>query len=159
MIKGYNYYNEGEDKKAVDEYLKADYYAEKSNNLKQQIEIKQFIGGIKYNFGDYKEALRIFKEQLQFIQAQPNYLNEHKDDYLIALDDLSKTYLRGRETDSALIYTKEGIIQSLKNNETVMYHRFLLTSGSAYYFQGKQDRKSTGLNSGHVKISYAVCCL
>src|SRR5690606_15143818 len=140
MIKGYNYYNEGEDKKAVDEYLKADYYAEKSNNLKQQIEIKQFIGGIKYNFGDYKEALRIFKEQLQFIQAQPNYLNEHKDDYLIALDDLSKTYLRGRETDSALIYTKEGIIQSLKNNEVVMYHRFLLTSGSAYYFQKKYNQ-------------------
>jgi AraC-like DNA-binding protein len=140
MIKGYYYYNEGKDKKAVDEYLKAEFYAEKNNNLKQQIEIKQFIGGVKYNFGDYKEALRIFKEQLQFIQAQPDYLNDYKNDYLIALDDLSKTYLRGRETDSALIYTKEGIIQSLKNNETVMYHRFLLTSGSAYYFQGKHDQ-------------------
>src|SRR5690606_40279873 len=41
---------------------------------------------------------------------------------------------------SALIYTKEGIIQSLKNNEVVMYHRFLLTSGSAYYFQKKYDQ-------------------
>src|SRR5690606_5714481 len=100
MIKGYYYYNEGKDKKAVDEYLKAEFYAKKNNNLKQQIEINQFIGGVKYNFGDYKEALNIFKEQLQFIQAQPDYLNDYKNDYLIALDDLSKTYLRGRETDS-----------------------------------------------------------
>ena len=140
MIKGYYYYNEGEDKKAVDEYIKAEYYAEKSNNLKQQIEIKQFIGGVKYNFGDYKEALNIFKEQLQFIKEQPNYLNDYKDDYLIALDDLSKTYLRGKETDSSLIYTKEGILQSLKDNEKVMYNRFLLTSGSAFYFQKKYDQ-------------------
>lgn len=140
MIKGYYYYNEGKDKKALDEYIKADKYAAKNNNLKQQIEIKQFIGGIKYNFGNYKEALSVFKEQLQFIKKQPDYKNIYKTDYLIALDDLSKTFLRGKETDSALTYVREGINESLKINENEMYNRFLLTSGSSYYFQKKYDQ-------------------
>ncbi|WP_299885225.1 AraC family transcriptional regulator [uncultured Lacinutrix sp.] len=140
MLKGYHYYNEGKDKKAVDEYLKADKYAVNSNNLKQQIEIKQFIGGIKYNFGDYKDALVIFKEQLDFIKKQSDYKNKYKTDYLIALDDLSKTFLRGKEIDSALKYVKEGIIEAQKQNEDVMYNRFLLTSGSSYYFKKKYNQ-------------------
>ncbi len=140
MVKGYYYYNEGKEKKALDEYLKADEYAVKNNNLKQQIEIKQFIGGIKYNFGNYIEALSVFKEQLQFIKKQPNFINNYKEDYLIALDDLSKTFLRGKEMDSALVYVREGINESLKINETEMYNRFLLTSGSSYYFKEKYNQ-------------------
>ncbi|MCX7549898.1 helix-turn-helix domain-containing protein [Xanthomarina sp. F2636L] len=152
MIKGYFHYNHGEDKKAINEYLEAETYAVKNNNLKQQIEIKQFIGGIKYNFGDYKEALNIFKEQLQYIQKQPNYLNNYKNDYLIALDDLSKTYLRDKETDSALIYTKAGIDLSRKYDKKVMYQRFLLTSGSALYFQKKYNQALDSLIKLQPKI-------
>ena len=154
MIKGYHYYNEGEDKKAVDEYLKANKYAAKNNNLKQQIEIKQFIGGIKYNFNNYKEALVIFKEQLHFLKRQTNYKKIYKSAYLIALDDLSKTFLRGNEIniDSSLIYIKEGIVESLKSNETEMYNRFLSTSGSAYFYKEEFARALDSLEKVKPRI-------
>ncbi|WP_299885222.1 helix-turn-helix transcriptional regulator [uncultured Lacinutrix sp.] len=152
MVKGYHYYNEGKDKKAVDEYLKADKYAVKNNNLKQQIQIKQFVGGTKYNFGAYKEALLIFKEQLVFLKNQPEYVNRYPSIYLIALDDLSKTFLRGKQPDSALIYIKEGIIKSLKVNDNEMYNRFLSTSGSAYYYKKKYTQALDSLEKLRPKI-------
>jgi len=146
MIKGYYYYNEGEDNRALDLYMEALKHSKSNNNEKQQIEIKQFIGGMKYNFGNYDEALKIFLEQFYYIKKQPNYKKTFYQDYLIVLDDLSKTYLRGNHPDSSLIYVKEGIENSIKNHDKEMYHRFLLTSGSSYYFLHEYERALDSLN-------------
>src|SRR5690606_15195764 len=71
-------------------------------------------------------------------------------------------------------YTDEEIVSVLKNNN-IEFHKYnnenemvertasLLTDGAVIgWFQGRTefgDRKSTRLNSSHVKISYAVFCL
>lgn len=146
MAKGYHYYNAGNESKALDLYLEAYEYAKTNKNQKLQIEIKQFIGGIKYNFGNYDEALETFKDQLNLIKNQTNFKEDYYTDYIIVLDDLSKTYLRGGRPDSALIYVNEGIKNCLKDDNKEMYNRFLLTSGSSFYFLKQYDRALDSLN-------------
>ncbi|GAA3657477.1 helix-turn-helix domain-containing protein [Flavivirga jejuensis] len=135
MLKGYYNYDNGDDKKALKLYLIAYEYALKNNNINQQIEIKQFIGGLKTIFGQYDEALKIFREQLKFLESQPNYKKKLKKDYIIALNDLSKAYLRGEILDSASIRIKEGLDFSLKTKDSLMYSTFLLDSGTLLYFE------------------------
>lgn len=146
MAKGYHYYNEGNESKALDLYLEAYENAKASKNQNLQIEIKQFIGGIKYNFGNYDEALETFKDQLNLIKNQTNFKEDYYTDYIIVLDDISKTYLRGGQPDSALIYVNEGIKNCFKDDNKEMYNRFLLTSGSSFYFLKQYDRALDSLN-------------
>ncbi|MBB3123377.1 AraC-like DNA-binding protein [Mesoflavibacter sabulilitoris] len=152
MIKGFYLYNEGYDKKALDQYLEADKHAVFNDNFKQQIEIKQFIGGLKYNFGDYREALKIFKSQLNFIKNQKDYKQVYIEDYLIALDDLSKSYLRGKQVDSALIYTKEGLLESKRVEDLTRYNRFLLTSGICFFYKNNHKKALDSLNKLEPRI-------
>jgi len=160
MLKGYYKYANGDDKKALKLYLIGYDYALKNNNHSQQIEIKQFIGGLHYNSGNYKGALKIFKEQLLFFEENTNSQENFKMDYLLALDDLSKSYLRGKILDSALIYTKKGIDVSLNYKNDEMYNRFLLNSGATYYFVNDFSKSLDSLNKVEPKLSnnsLAVC--
>lgn len=162
MNKGYHYYNHGDESTALDLYMKAYEYAKINNNQSQQIEIKQFIGGLKFYFGDYKEALKIFKEQLEFIKKQPKFKEEYYEDYIIVLDDLARTYLRGQQADSALIFINEGLATTQIDMENDMYRRMLLTSGSSYFLLDQYDRALDSLNKlmPNIKNDLSLCnCL
>lgn len=160
MLKGYHHYGNGEDKKALELYLIAYDYALRKNNISHQIEIKQFIGGLHYNSGDFKDALKIFKEQYAYFENNPNSKIKYKTDYLLSLDDLSKSFLRGKILDSSLIYIKKGIRASLNYNNDEMYNRFLLNSGAAFYFLEDFEKALDSLNKVESKLqntSLAVC--
>ncbi|GGD28413.1 helix-turn-helix domain-containing protein [Hyunsoonleella pacifica] len=158
MIRGYHHYSIGKDKKALDDYLVAYTYALKRNNVNQQIEIQQFIGGMHYNSGNYNEAIKIFKNQYSYFEARPKFKIKNGDDYLLVLDDLSKSYLRGKKTDSALIYTNKGIKLSLNDNE--MYSRFLLNSAISFYYKQENSKALDSLNKVESMLdntSLAIC--
>lgn len=135
MLKGHYYYNEAKDKEALEYYIKANKYAIKNNNVKQQISIKQTIANIKIIAGNYEEALEIYKEQFDFLRKQPNFKATHEIHYVYTLDHLSKAYLNKKELDSAAIYINEGIRFSTKTSNKEMYHNFLLNNGVLNYFQ------------------------
>ncbi|NMH89896.1 helix-turn-helix domain-containing protein [Flavivirga algicola] len=159
MIRGYHHYSIGEDKKALDDYLAAYNYALKRNNINQQIEIQQFIGGMHYNSGNYNEAIKIFKNQYSYFESKPEFKIKNKADYLLVLDDLSKSYLRGKKTDSALIYTIKGIKLSL-NNDNEMYSRFLLNSAISFYYKQDNSKALDSLNKVESMLdntSLAIC--
>src|SRR5690606_40745946 len=56
-------------------------------------------------------------------------------------------------------YLAAGGVEGFVEDSLGFYHRFDASSFSALSTGGAVDRKSTRLNSSHVKISYAVFCL
>src|SRR5690606_40408777 len=59
----------------------------------------------------------------------------------------------------AIFYkVKKGLIAELYSNEKKLLHTFTLDNLPSEDIVGYVDRKSTRLNSSHVKISYAVFC-
>ncbi len=146
MVKGNYYYDKGDEKKALKYYAVANDFALLQNNISQQIEIKQFIGGLYYYFGNYKEALKIFKEQLSHIENNPDSNFNNEIDYLTVLDDISESYMSGKMLDSALIYIKRGINKSLTYNNTEMYGRFLFNSGVYHYSMKDYNSALDSLN-------------
>lgn len=137
MTKGYHYYQNGKEEEALAEYLKADKYARKNNHLTQQIEIKQFIASVKRNFGHNKEEQSILEDNLKFIKEQTNFKKEYREDYIIALDNLSKSYIKGKKLDSAKVIINEAIDFTLKVKDSTMYYSFLLGSGTLSFYQNK----------------------
>ncbi len=160
MLSGYHHYVNGKDKKAIELYLTAFDYALENNNVNQLVEIKQFIGTLHFNLGNYKEALKVFKNQFLYFEGNPNIKIKYISDYLITLDDLSKSYLRGKILDSALAFTEKGIDASLNYRNDEMYHRFLLNSGATYYFMEDFEKAIDSLNKVKPKLSghgLAIC--
>src|SRR5690606_39942436 len=105
---------------------------------------------------------------LNTVQADWRWLNRDihgKYDAIICLGN-SFTHLheeRDRRRALAEFYAAlkhDGIlILDQRNYDAILDHGF--SSKHKYYYAGEEvtDRKSTRLNSSHVKISYAVFCL
>src|SRR5690554_7363174 len=77
----------------------------------------------------------------------------------------TKTFENGNKVVSCSLATNE-VYYNDKNEkvETTQWHNLVAWGKTAdifdkYVEKGKEDRKSTRLNSSHVRISYAVFCL
>lgn len=134
IIKGTRLYNWGEYDKSLDNFLMAYTYAKKKNTTEDLMEIRYAIGAIKNSWGSYEEALAIFKENLAAIQQQENYRIEYKEDYLTALHSVYSCYISNKKIDSAKIYIRKGLSESLVLQDSIWYYSFVLGSGIADYF-------------------------
>ena len=134
MIKGTCLYNWGDYERSLDQFLIAYAYAKQQQSTNQLMEIRYFMGAIKNSWGYYDEALTIFKENLADIQQQENYRTEYQEDYIIALHSLSTCYISNNKIDSAKIYIKKGIAESLALKDSTRYYKFVMGSGIADYF-------------------------
>ena len=164
LYKGHILYNIGDYKKALKNYLNASPHAIKQNNTKQQLYIKQSIGTLKNRWGDYKQALEIYKEQLSYVSKQENYKTKYQKDFFIALYNLSISYKRNHKIDSANIYIKEGLKESLVVNDSLWYYKFVFNAGTVLYdkkeYQASIDSikkalpyiKGTSLAIGHLYL-------
>ena len=122
MIKGVIYYNLGDYKKALNQYLIANKYATKNNNQDHILFIKNAIGRMKNFRGNHKEALVLFKSVIkQLNQLTKNeFLKENRVN-LLAIYGISNSYLFAKKYDSALIYVKKGIHKSLELKDSLNY--------------------------------------
>src|SRR5690606_39948930 len=69
-----------------------------------------------------------------------------------------KRYVRGKWTAKEY----QGVFRAMKDNQQIVVDatdRYVALSDDKLQGAAAEDRKSTGLNSSHVKISYAVFCL
>lgn len=135
LLKGYYNYLLGNYESALENYLESYAFAKARNNITQQIEIHQFIAPLKNLWGNHDEALRIYREHLDLLTAQPDFKTNYRDDYLITLYNVALAYQRNEKIDSAAIFNDLGLRESLRLPDSLYYGDFLYTAGVNHYFQ------------------------
>lgn len=144
----------GDNKKALEMYLKALDIANQLNNIQLQIKAKANIAKIKRRMEFYDEALEIYKtnvalaEQYQF------------EDQLIAINSymgVGGTFLRLQQPDSTLVYSEKGLQKSLAINDLEGVSYFYIDIGIAHFIKGnfetaidylqKAEKITKGLNN------------
>ena len=136
-IKGAIFYELGDYKKALDEYLVGINYAKKNNNESQYLTLKFNIGLLKNSIGEREDAQQVFKEYLSFIENANKKNNENYSRGLYALAD---SYTYSKKLDSADIYIKKGINYSLKQRHTSYYYSFIFNSGINNFFKQQYNQ-------------------
>ncbi len=140
LLKGFFYYNNNEDYKALEEILVGQEFAKLKDNEDQLTYINHFIGRLNSSIGKIEESKKFLDEEIREMKKIPNYKDEFPRYYLITLDNLSKYYLKQHILDSAEIKINEGIKFSLKLNQKDSYSSFLLNSGALFYFKEKYSK-------------------
>jgi len=133
MVKGIINFNLGKDKIALDNYLIALEIAYKKNNLEQIFYINNLIGHLKNLWGNYHEGLKIFKSQLKIYNKNKTNIENEELMYFNTLFQLSNSYTLTKKLDSALLYSKIGLQQSLKVKSTSYYYKFVAQIGEIAY--------------------------
>jgi len=145
LQKSYKLFNRDLFKKSLKCAITAYHSAENKKNIDQQISALHQINKINELWGDYRKALET--EFLAYNLLQDNLSDElFSEHYLYSLEGIGKSYVRLKENDSALIYFKKGINESLKRKDSSSYYAFVSRSGMALY--GKNDYKAA-LDSLH----------
>lgn len=146
-LKGYNYYALGDYENALDNYLKAYESAKAKNNDYQLIEITQVIGALKNRWGDYEEALEIYKEHLKLLYSYDVNNPKYREDYLITLYNLSLSYQRNKKYDSSAIYIAKGIREANSGKDSLYLRDFKHANAVNLYLLGDhEESQKTFLN-------------
>lgn len=125
--------NIGKDRAALDFYLIALNFAQKTKNVQLEIDLRREIIGLKSNWGNNEDVLKFYLEDLKFIKQQVNFKKKYKKDYLLVLYNLSVEYLQNKQYQESLLISNEGIRESLIYKDTVNYYDFIFLSSAAQY--------------------------
>lgn len=109
LLKADLYYNNSEFGKALDNYIIANDWANKKHYKPLQLESLLGIAAIKNVWGLHKEALDIYRANYLETLKLPNYLKNHYDDYMLLTNNLSLSYIRNDEPDSALVVSAKAM--------------------------------------------------
>ncbi len=146
LMKGTYQYNLGNYEKALENHLIANKYALRNKNLEQQFYINNNIGELKNLWGNYGEALEIFKIQLKLLRQNKIDFRYPRGFYFKALFRLINSYILTKKLDSALIYAKVGIQESLAINDSAKYYSFVGQTGVIAYYQNNFKTAIDSLN-------------
>lgn len=146
LLKGYWSYELNDFNRSLENYLIAHNLALKKNNIKQINDIRPMIATLKNRTGDYQGALEIYSKHLRFLNENKDYKNKNYKEYLIMLFNISLSYMHLKKMDSACLYIRKGIKESLQKKDTAMYHDFLFNSGTANYYNGNYNISLDSLN-------------
>lgn len=147
IAKGISYFSLGNYKKALDSYLIAHKYAVKHNNIEQLLYIKNLIGELKNFLRNYNEALEHFKSILYHLSPQNRSKYQNGESlYLSTLFSISNSYILAKKLDSALIYAKKGIQESLSISDSKQYYNFIAQIGIIAYYQNNFKLALDNLN-------------
>lgn len=146
MAKGFYQYHLGNYEESLENLLIANKYALKNNNIEQQFYINNRIGELKNLWGNYEEALGIFKSQLKLLQQNKFSFKYPQTLYLNVLFNLTNAYILNKKLDTALIYAKKGIQESLAIKDSVRYYIFVGQIGIISYNQNNFKSALDNLN-------------
>jgi len=139
-LRGYWYYNGGKYRKALRDYLKGDSIAKKRGNKKQQKYNYTMIAALKNRAGNHSEALLIYKKILDSMESVKHKKNFDNSDYLNIINSTFLTYLNLKEIDSAKVYTRKGIIESLRLQDSISYYNFVFNTGTIAHLLGNNKK-------------------
>ncbi len=126
------YYDQGKYDLALDFLLKCyDSSLEIDDKLNAAIS-QQNIGLIKNKIGERKEALKIFRNVVDFLDK--NDIKD-KDFHLVgSIYALADAYIYNKHNDSAKIAIKRGLEKAIKANDSLMHAHYVYLSGVNYFF-------------------------
>ena len=114
--------------------------SKKSNDTKTYNYIVIKKANVNYEIGKYQEALVTLKNGLKNKDFEPNTI-------LGIRLSLSKSFLKINEPDSALVYTKQGIIDSKKRNLDEFEMHFYNQQGLVYLYKNDYRKAELSLDS------------
>jgi AraC-like DNA-binding protein len=123
----------GNNKGALENYLKALDIGNKRNELELKVRAKANIAKVKRRMEFFEEALEIYKNNA--LIAEKNTF----EDRLIVINSymgIGGTFLRLRQPDSTLHYAKIGLQKSLAANDDEGVSYFYIDIGIAYFIKG-----------------------
>jgi AraC-like DNA-binding protein len=130
-------YNLGKYKKALDDYLLCYEVSIVNRSQLYQMVAKQNIGLLKNKIGDRKEALKIFRSYINYIE---NNDFKNKDFYLTnGYYLLADSYMYNKKLDSASWFINKGLKKAISIKDSLMHAHYVYLSGVNYFF----DRKYT----------------
>ncbi|MGV6828264.1 MAG: helix-turn-helix domain-containing protein [Flavobacteriales bacterium] len=142
------FHNE-EYEKSLKNALEAYHFANKNNNIDQQIVSLQQISKVNELWGDYKKALEteLFTNKLIHQNSNKTFFEEN---YLYNLEGIGKCYVKLKKPDSALFYFKKGIFETLKKKDTSSYLAFVSRTAMALFEKGLFQQALDSLKKGDV---------
>ncbi|MCH3883480.1 hypothetical protein [Tenacibaculum aquimarinum] len=135
LQKGIQNYYQSQYNAALDNYIIAKKYFEKTNNKIGILTVRHYIGVLKSVSFKLDESLQLFKDNFNYL-VNNNLDTVYRSQYLKSLLSLSVSYSRNEILDSAEVYFLKGIKET-KNEDEYLYSHFLAGYGANSYI--KQD--------------------
>ncbi|MCF6307148.1 MAG: helix-turn-helix domain-containing protein [Flavobacteriaceae bacterium] len=139
LFKSLYLFNNDEYEKSLKNAILGYKSAKKKGNIDQQLTALLQINSINAIWGDYRKALNseLLTLDLLFNNKELEGFTQH---YLYSLEGIGKCYVRLNKPDSALIYFNKGIVEALKEKDSITYYAFVSRTGTALY--KKRDFKA-----------------
>jgi AraC-like DNA-binding protein len=137
LIKAQLYYYSSDFNKALDNYIIAAEWANKKNYKPLQMEATLGIAAIKNVWGLHENALDIYRTIYSDIIKTPNYLETFYSDYILLANNLSLSYVRNNQPDSALVISRSAMKEALKKKDMPSYYELGKVHASANFYLKK----------------------
>lgn len=135
LHKGVQLYYQSENKKSLYYLLLARKLYNKNNEKYNLLKIKHYLGILKNNSNQEKQALHLFKENIAFFNLDTVNQKKHPSQYFKSLFALADSYLRNNLLDLSLKTNELGLKRSLLLNSN-LYPHFLISYGENIYLKG-----------------------
>src|SRR5690606_651949 len=96
--------------------------------------------------GDHLGALEIYLKEIDSLSSIKNNNPLNYTDYLNRLYNASLTFMHLKKLDSAEVYAKKGLSESLIVIDSLMYFDFVYNLGVIEYLQGNENMALTNIN-------------
>ncbi len=140
-LKANLFYDQGKFQPALDNFLKAYNLALEKENKEDQGEISLAIAAIRNINGQHYAAADLYKRSLNLLKQNDNFPDAYYEDYSTLLYNLSLTYLRLSQIDTAKFYVRKGLKLSQSLKKTDDFRDFVLVDAQINYYQ-KDYKKS-----------------
>ncbi|MBA5630343.1 AraC family transcriptional regulator [Moheibacter lacus] len=133
LSRGIAYYSKKKYNQALDDYLRAQDYAVRTNDEYLIHKISYNIGNLKYYLGSYSEAIEIFEKCVSFFK------DDNPKAYLNTLHALSLCYNKTGKYDLSSEINYHGISEGKRLSQTFMESYFRHLEGINHYFKNNYD--------------------
>ncbi len=152
LAKAYYLYKIRDFKKTLDNYLSAYQLSKNLKNEELAFSISHEIGILKNRIGFHKEALHIYQNSLRYLSKNDN-IKRRNEKYRNVLFSLSVTHRKLGQIDSVSLYNKLGIKESIKNNDSISYYKFVLNEGINLYNKRDYSAAIDSINKSILKVN------
>ncbi len=155
LFKSYYLYTLEKYEESLQNAVTAYQFAKKKQNIDQQITALHQINGVNELWGDYEKALEteLVTKELLFQNKNSELFAEN---YLASLEGIGNCFVRLHKPDSALVYYKKGIVEALKNKDSITYYAFVSKSGNALAVKGNYSAAKDSLQKAHTYKDYFI---
>jgi AraC-like DNA-binding protein len=145
--KGAYYHNKRMFKPALDNYLLALTYNDGSIKENLDFLLKSAIGNLKNRINDNQEALKLFKENWEFV-LKNNFIESSPDHYFQVLFSLTDSYRKNDSLTVADKFNKLGLKESINLKDSINYYHFVLNQGLIDFYLKKYDSSKFNIEKG-----------